>query len=432
MSSGITLSAATRQNLLSLQDTAALAATNQGRLSTGKKVNSALDNPVNFFTAQSLTDRSSTLAGLLDGISNGIQTIQAANTGASKISDLVKSLQSTITQAQTEAAANRPTVTGTALATAAEAKATGTSLRTTVSSMALGGTAARPSDTAAGSLGITGAKLAITLTDGENTFTKTLDPTATVGDLVNAINSSGLASASVDDAGKLTVTGNSDTLKVGLGSGADAAAALTDAQSGTGNAAIGLTAAAYTTGLTSDKTSAARTALSSQFNSLRTQIDQIAKDSGFNGTNLLGGDALSVIFNEKTGSSQSKLTVEGRMLSADSLGITEAVNGTAGAGQFDIQTDKGLATMQDTLKTALASLKSLQSGYGSNLTVVQNRQDFTKQLNNILDTGAANLTNADMNEEAANSQALSTRQSLGVSALSLANQAQQGILQLLR
>src|SRR5689334_20979388 len=99
MSSSITLSAATRQNLLSLQDTAALAAANQSRLSTGRKVNSALDNPVNFFTAQGLSDRSSALSSLLDGISNGIQTIQAANNGASKIGDLVKSLQSTVTQA---------------------------------------------------------------------------------------------------------------------------------------------------------------------------------------------------------------------------------------------------------------------------------------------------------------------------------------------
>lgn len=64
--------------------------------------------------------------------------------------------------------------------------------------------------------------------------------------------------------------------------------------------------------------------------------------------------------------------------------------------------------------------------------MVQNRQGFSKQLINILDTGAANLTNADLTEEAANSQALSTRQSLGISALSLANQAQQGVLQLLR
>ncbi|WP_442786122.1 flagellin N-terminal helical domain-containing protein [Methylorubrum sp. SL192] len=217
MSSSITLSAATRQNLLSLQDTAGLAATNQGRLATGRKVNSALDNPVNYFTAQSLSDRSSALSGLLDGISNGIQTIQAANTGASKIADLVKSLQSTIAQAQSDAAANRPTVTGSARATAAEAKSAGTSLRTTVMNMALGGTAAPPSDTAAGALGISGAALSVTLTDGENTFTRALTPTSTVGDLVDAINASGLATAAVDDAGKLTVTGNSDKLKVGVG-----------------------------------------------------------------------------------------------------------------------------------------------------------------------------------------------------------------------
>ncbi|MFB0488653.1 flagellin-like hook-associated protein FlgL [Methylobacterium sp. OAE515] len=141
---------------------------------------------------------------------------------------------------------------------------------------------------------------------------------------------------------------------------------------------------------------------------------------------------LTVAFNEKTGTDQSKLAVSGRKLTADSLGVSKAVNGTAADGEFDIQTDKGLASMQDTLKTALASLKSLQSGLGSNLSSVQTRQDFTKTVNTILDTGAANLVNADMNEEAANSQALSTRQSLGVSALSLANTAQQGILQLLR
>ena len=84
------------------------------------------------------------------------------------------------------------------------------------------------------------------------------------------------------------------------------------------------------------------------------------------------------------------------------------------------------------LNAATSSLRTQSSTFGSNLSVVQNRQDFTKKLTNILDTGAANLTNADLNEEAANSQALSTRNSLAISALSLANQSQQGILQLLR
>ncbi|MBU3537089.1 hypothetical protein KHT87_21950, partial [Alkalihalobacillus clausii] len=92
-------SATTRQNLLSLQDTAALAATNQAHLSTGKKVSTALDNPVNYFTAQSLNARSSALSGLLDGISNGIQTIQAASKGIDTISSLVKQMQSVVQQA---------------------------------------------------------------------------------------------------------------------------------------------------------------------------------------------------------------------------------------------------------------------------------------------------------------------------------------------
>ncbi len=124
MSSSITLSAATRQNLQSLQDTAALAATNQNRLSTGKKVNSALDNPVNYFTAAGLTDRSTALGSLLDGISNGIQTIQAASKGIDSITSIVKQMQSVVAQAQSNATTNLPKLQGTqALATSGEATA---------------------------------------------------------------------------------------------------------------------------------------------------------------------------------------------------------------------------------------------------------------------------------------------------------------------
>src|SRR5438270_8172070 len=79
--SGITLSAAVRQNLLSLQNTASLASVTQNRLSTGKKVNSALDNPVNFFTASGLDSRANDISNLLDGIGNGVQALKAADTG---------------------------------------------------------------------------------------------------------------------------------------------------------------------------------------------------------------------------------------------------------------------------------------------------------------------------------------------------------------
>ena len=99
MSSSVTLSAATRQNLLSLQDTSALTATTQNRLATGLKVSSALDNPVNFFTAQSFNSRSGDLGSLLDSISNGIQTIQAANQGITSIQKLVDQAKSIANQA---------------------------------------------------------------------------------------------------------------------------------------------------------------------------------------------------------------------------------------------------------------------------------------------------------------------------------------------
>src|SRR5436190_7090589 len=97
--SGIVLSSSVRQNLLSLQTTADLLATTQSRLSTGKKVNSALDNPTNFFTAASLDSRASDISNLLDGISNGVQVLQAANTGISSLSKLVDTAKSLANQA---------------------------------------------------------------------------------------------------------------------------------------------------------------------------------------------------------------------------------------------------------------------------------------------------------------------------------------------
>src|SRR5580692_9492762 len=97
--SGIVLSASVRQNLLSLQSTAALLATTQNDLATGNKVNSALDNPTNFFTSQSLNNRASDIGNLLDSIGNGVQVLQAANTGITSLESLVQSAQSVATQA---------------------------------------------------------------------------------------------------------------------------------------------------------------------------------------------------------------------------------------------------------------------------------------------------------------------------------------------
>src|SRR5271154_845045 len=92
--SGIVLSASVRQNLLSLQSTAALLATTQKDLATGNKVNSALDNPTEFFTATGLNNRASDIPNLPDSIGNGVQVLQAANTGITSLQNLVARAQS--------------------------------------------------------------------------------------------------------------------------------------------------------------------------------------------------------------------------------------------------------------------------------------------------------------------------------------------------
>src|SRR6202008_4073167 len=96
--SGIVLSASVRQNPLSLQSTAALLATTQNDLATGNAVNSALDNPTEFFTAQSLNNRASDISNLLDGIGNGVQVLQAANTGITSLQSLIANAQSIANQ----------------------------------------------------------------------------------------------------------------------------------------------------------------------------------------------------------------------------------------------------------------------------------------------------------------------------------------------
>src|ERR1700742_600684 len=96
--SGIVLSASVRQNLLSLQSTADLLSTTQNRLATGNKVNSALDNPTNYFTAQALDNRASDIGNLLDSIGNGVQVLQAANTGITSLQKLVDSAKSVANQ----------------------------------------------------------------------------------------------------------------------------------------------------------------------------------------------------------------------------------------------------------------------------------------------------------------------------------------------
>ena len=407
---GIVLSASVRQNLLSLQSTADLLATTQNRLSTGKKVNTALDNPTNFFTAQGLDNRANDISNLLDGIGNGVQVLQAANTGITSLQKLVDTAKSIASQ-----------VLQTSVGYSPRASAT-TAVPTGAGPLAVPGTA--QDLTNAGTNSLNGKTFVFTPAAGAAT-TITISSTVAAGNVnsIDAFNSALSAAgigltASLASNGSVTFTSTNDDASQTLTLGTTAAA-NTVALSGTG--AFALVAGGTPTADPSSQT--IRANLVSQYNIVIAQITTTSQDSSFNGINLLNGDDLKLTFNE-TG--KSTLNITGVTYDATGLGLNTL---TAGTDFLDSSSANKVLTL---LNNASSTLRSEASTLGSNLSIVQIRQDFSKNLINVLQTGSSNLTLADTNEEAANSQALSTRQSIAVSALALANQSQQSVLQLLR
>ena len=213
--------------------------------------------------------------------------------------------------------------------------------------------------------------------------------------------------------GKLSITTTNDAASATIG-------AITGTAIGASQAfAAGTTAAAPIADAQAQLT---RNALVTQYNNIIKQITTTSQDASFNGVNLLGGDTLKLTFNE-TG--KSTLNIQGVNFNPAGLGLEALSNG-------NFKDNSAVNAIVSSLNGASTTLRSQASALGSNLSIVQIRQDFSKNLINVLQTGASNLTLADTNEEAANSQALSTRQSIAVSALALANQSQQSVLQLLR
>ena len=254
-----------------------------------------------------------------------------------------------------------------------------------------------------------GTPVNVTFGDGTNGTVKTLDQ-------LNVQLQANHLTATIDANGVLTVTTVNEYASSTLGS--------TAAGGTVGGTLTGVLA--FTTAqppIQDPVAQTARSGLVSQFNNILAQIDTTSQDSSFNGVNLLNGDTLKLVFNEN---GSSTLGINGVVFNAAGLGLSNLVPGTDFIDNG--ATNKVLAS----LNAASSTLRSEGSSLGSNLSIVQVRQDFSKNLINVLQTGSSNLTLADTNEEAANSQALSTRQSIAVSALSLANQSQQSVLQLLR
>jgi flagellin-like hook-associated protein FlgL len=375
--------------LLSLQDTASLLSTTQNRLATGNKVNSALDNPTNFFTAQGLDNRASDINNLLDSIGNGVQVLQAANTGLTslqKLVDTAKSIANQVLQAPAGYTAKSTSTSTTLVGTASAANL-------------VDGVGFKANQTLA--IAASGELPAITVTFGA---TESLDQ-------LNTSLAAGGLTASIDSSNHLVITTTNDYAGQTIGTI-------------TPGSTPGTTTFGAATAPTADAASQAiRTSLVGQYNNIITQITTTSQDSSFNGINLLNGDNLKLTFDE-TG--KSTLNITGVTYNATGLGLGSLTSGT------DFLDNASANATLTKLGAASTTLRTEASALGSNLSVVQLRQDFNKSLINVLQTGSSNLTLADANQEAANSQALSTRQSIAVSALSLANQSQQSVLQLLR
>jgi len=607
----ISLSKAVRSNLLSLKGTADMMASTQNRLATGNKVNSALDNPSSWFTAQGLNNRASDLGSLLDNMANGVQTLEAADNGLTAMTKTLESMQSTLRQARQDKSfqtssfvlnkvdANDPTLGKLNISGGAVANTVGVSLTKTGTGDSLAMAAKYEAPATAGKASLVGGsgvavltdadaqagvtlsvtfdggaaldlsiaadgqttpdrtvaelatlmqekidasadyagKIKVTQTGGKFTLETvgnvdgefavtgtdavamfgdpagataadqpastagsngkhdlvingkkvTLDGTGTgnqAGDtLANAIKSIntqlgadskfeafdalggkiGLRAIS-DDAGKLTVGGADADLfgtpvagEVAGTSGTLTFARTTDEMVAAINATATLkgavrasndngklrlenqsTKALSVEGLNTDGAitggagksdiagNSVRSGLADQFNELRDQLDKLADDATFNGINLLRGDKLSITFNETGTSSIDIQTKDNKTINSSNLGVSTTLEAS------DLDSDNKIDAELSKLKTALNDVRAQASSFGSNLSIVQNRQSFTKSMIDTLQSGAGNLTLADMNEEAANLLALQTRQSLSSNSLSLASQADQSVLQLIR
>jgi flagellin len=296
MAQEITLSTATRTNLLSLQNTTALIGRTQERLATGQKVNSAIDDALSFFKARNLNSRASDLQTIKDGILDGINVIRTATQGLETMEQILKQMKA-------------------------------------------------------------------------------------------------LAQSAV-----------------------------------------------------SAPESSTRAKLASQFNELRSQVDNIAEDSSFNGVNLIknstaafqtGADQLTVKFNERTETTAiNQLVISGlRATDYSTILATSAVaTGTAGLttvwGQTGSAAVTGINAAIRAIDSALVTVRQSAQSFGTNSALLQIRADFTARIVNTLKGGAADLVNADLNEESANLLSLQTRQQLGTISLSIAQQSEEAILRL--
>jgi len=398
----ISLTSGMRSNLVQLQATVTLLDRTQERLATGKKVNTPLDNPINYFAAQGHLTRASDIAQYKDGMAEGVQTIQAANAGIKGIQGLIESARSL---AQSALASN-PNQLGFSVTTAF---AVGDIIT-------IGGKAYTAVQSAAGASGtyfvIGESGVSATETDSA------LSIDEQVASLAAKINSTSESGQFGEGDLKASNSGARITLQ---------SKALDKAITGT----TVITSLSSATGVIDidDEVTTERGVLATQYENLLSQIDTLATASGYKGNNLLTKDTLSVTFEGGSiavkgfNAYVSDLEVNTTGFAKASLAPTSGPN-TAWALSKDIKVDIG------NMDKGITKLKQEASKLSSAISVISIQQDFATSKINLLYKGADNLTSADTNEEGANMLMLQTRQALSTTALSLSSQASQSVLRL--
>ncbi|QFT31259.1 Flagellin A [Labrenzia sp. THAF82] len=494
----ITLSAAVRQNLLTLQSTADMMSGVQNKLATGLKVNSALDNPNSFFTASGLNSRASDLGNLLDDMGQSLQTIKAADKGIQTITDLVETAKAKANQAlQTQSQYERKTFAeqyndlleqiedvakdssykgknllagdgndlttifnedstskltieavdytdttlsnGLNLTDLAEGQGGATSFtlqggKTTITlESSTGGPSLNSSSTLSDST-LIAASATLTLFDGAATPAAvtggTLQATAgvTVQDLIDNLNGIAGVRAEFDETnGELTVYSDEDL-------------SFSTSTAGASFATVAATAFAADTAVLADSGSFAvgdtltlTDGNDFELGSLEIEADTTVQDledfiDDFNGVNAsfdTGSGLLSIQSDTDLSLTSDSTDFASSAFTANTTGVSVAALSDSG-----FATDNDINRVVDRLNTALSNLRSQASEFGTNLSTVEIRQDYTKTMINTLQEGAGLLTLADTNEEGANLLALQTRQQLASTSLSFASQADQTVLSL--
>jgi len=571
MANDAVLSASSRANLLSLQNTQRAIDATQLRLATGKKINSALDGAQNFFTSQALSNRASDLTRLLDGIGQSIQTIVEADKGVSALTKMVEQADAIVNSARDELAAsdgvarmygtvdlrnfvditssgfagtnltagdiiriattndagarifedititagdsaytlaakitdqfadnrageitarinsstgvleieskggrsfkigdNSTSATATQNITAAGYNALGigryfeveqrggTTTAQTLQALVVAGNTAKSISLyeSAGNLVDAGDIIqGSTITDAVgNTVISNVQATDALNFIVNA---GTIASGSVlltatltyqDVVDQINQNTNINTYVKAYFDSLTGQIQLTSLRDAVENVNVSFIQGAGTqtrlfnlgfgdpTGNLDDLPNANSTGQFNQiiafnsstqaldgyatdYNTIRSQINDLVKDAEYRGVNLLRGDNLTTFFNEDN---TSKLITYGKTFTADGLGLTLA----------NFTSSQAIETQAALTKAALTTVRTFGSSLSNNLSIIQTRQTFTEETINTLKAGAAQLVNADLNEEGANLLALQTAQQLGVTSLSLASQSQQSVLRL--